>query len=220
MRLLLGSRSLAALPVFLGQVRHGATVIFVPTAANRLDDRAELIALFREPLVEMGFAVRDVDLDHMSGPEMAASLAGADVLFVGGGDPFYLAGRARRCGFDRAVTEAARRGIPYVGMSAGAMIAGPSLAPVSRVSPFDPEPGAPFDGWALTDCVVLPHHDQPGRAARHTEIVRAFEHRYAFAPLRDDEALMIEGDDPVIIDQRGNRYPVARPISRTPSRPF
>jgi dipeptidase E len=208
MPLFLGSQSLAALPPFLARAGRGPKVAFVPTAANRLEDREAMVAGFRKRLVSMALELEDVDLDELSSAAIAAAIRAADVVFVGGGDPFHLLARARERGFVHVVREAVARGVPYVGVSAGAMVAGPSLEPATATSPFAAPPDMPLEGFGLTELVILPHHNRPGRAARNGEAARIFGGRYALVPLRDHEAIVIEGGPPVFVDSAGSRRPI------------
>lgn len=190
MRLFLASLSLAGLRDFLGaKVRRAA---WVPTAADPLEDRDRVRALFAAMLDELGLSLLPIELDRDADPAIPARLAAVDCVIVTGGDPFHLLARARSSGFDRAVTTAVRGGLPYVGVSAGAILAGPSLEPHVLTSPFAPAEGQPLEALALTSRVVLPHHDREERALLHDVAQQQFA-RFELQPLRDDEALVIEG---------------------------
>lgn len=133
----------------------------------------------------------EVDVE-VADPE---ELKEADAIAVSGGDPFRLLDALRRSGAAQVVRRMVRAGCPYVGMSAGAVVAAPDIAPISLTSPF-PLPSA-FDstGLGLTRTLVLPHHDRPGRARRHAEAARRFGRELDLVPLADDEAAVVAGDD-------------------------
>lgn len=189
MRLFLASLSLAGLPEFLGaNVRRAA---WVPAAADPLEDRDRVRALFAAMLDELGLSLLPIELDRDADPGIPARLAAVECVIVTGGDPFHLLARARKSGFDRAVTTAARGGLPYVGVSAGSILAGPSLEPHVFTSPFTPAKDQPLEALALTNRVVLPHHDREERALLHDLAKQQFA-RFDLQPLRDDEALVIE----------------------------
>lgn len=50
-----------------------------------------------------------------------------DVIWIGGGNTFYLRWVLKKSGFDKAIAELLNSGIVYGGGSAGAIITGPSL---------------------------------------------------------------------------------------------
>src|SRR6185437_15033031 len=131
--------------------------------------------------------------------EARAIVSQCDAIAVSGGDPFHLLARLRGTGFDRVIAEAVARGVRYVGVSAGAMVAGPSLEPIVTTSPFAPAPGQALAGLGLTDIVVLPHHDRKGRAEKHADAMRRFAGRFAFQPLTNAEALVIEAGEARVV---------------------
>lgn len=189
MRLFLASLSLAGLPEFLGaSVRRAA---WVPAAADPLEDRDRVRALFAAMLDELGLSLLPIELDRDADAAIPARLAAVDCVIVTGGDPFHLLARARRSGFDRAVTTAVRGGLPYVGVSAGSILAGPSLEPHVLTSPFAPAKDQALAALGLTSRIVLPHHDREERALLH-DVARQQFARFDLQPLRDDEALVIE----------------------------
>jgi dipeptidase E len=192
--ILLASLELPALPGALDLSR----VAFVPTAANGLDDRAEIAAALRDPLVAAGAELADLDLDEVD--ELAPDALG-DVTCVAcsGGDPFHLLGAMRRSGFDRAVARAGGR-IHYLGMSAGAAVAGPSLAPLVGVSPFTPADG--LDGLRLAHVVPLVHDDRPGRRALHERAHRETGRDHRLLTLTDAEVAVVSGDMWEVVDVR------------------
>lgn len=189
MRLFLASLSLEAVPSFLGD--GGRRAAWIPAAADPLEDRARVRALFAGMLESLGFSLLPCELDRDGDPTIAARLAACDLVIVTGGDPFHLLARARASGLDRALREPLARGVPYVGVSAGAIVAGPSLEPHVLASPFAPPPGLALEGLALTDQVVLPHHDREERALLHDVARQKYGERFSLVPLRDDEALTI-----------------------------
>lgn len=190
MRIFLASLSLAALPDLLGpSVRR---VAWVPAAAERLEDGARVRALFGAMLDELGLSPLVCELDDGAGAGLAARLAASDAVIVTGGDPFHLLARLRASGMDRAMTAAVRGGLPYVGVSAGAIVAGPSLEPHVLTSPFAPAEDLSLEGLALTDRVVLPHADRDGNEHLHALARDRFGARLALEPLGDDEALIVE----------------------------
>lgn len=192
MRLFLASLSLAGLPDFLGAGARRAA--WVPSAADPLPDRDRVRALFAAMLDELGLSLLPVELDRDDDASIAARLAAVDCVIVTGGDPFHLLARARKSGFDRAVTTAVRGGLPYAGVSAGAILAGPSLEPHVLTTPFAPTKGQPLDALALTPRVVLPHHDREESALLHDVAKQQFAH-LDLSPLRDDEALIVENGE-------------------------
>lgn len=193
MSLYLSSTGVPRLERLLEVRAPGARTCLVPTAANHLPDREAIVHAALAALEQHGLEVEVLDLDEVD-LDAFGSPRDWHVLAVSGGDPFYLLRRARESGFEDFARQAVTAGALYVGISAGAMVAGPSLEPASMVSPFTPEEGQDLAGLHLTDTVVLPHHDHAGRAERHAAIVEHYRGYYAVELLADGEALVISSD--------------------------
>jgi dipeptidase E len=101
-------------------------VVFVPTAADLSDDPWYMRA-DRKTLVEMGFKVIDLSLKGKTQSEIKLTLDQADIIFVGGGNTFYLLDEANKSGFTELVPSYTKKGIIYVGSSAGSYIACPTI---------------------------------------------------------------------------------------------
>jgi dipeptidase E len=188
-RLLLASRGIPGLSGLLAA--RGPRALLVPTAANPLD-APEIADEVERELAAAGLDVERLDLDEATPLHMRA-VAAADVLAVSGGDPFHLLAAARRTGFEAAAREALTAGSVYVGYSAGAIVAGPTLEPLLWTSPFSPPAGLDLTGLCLSELLVLPHHDRPGRAERHAAARAAFAGRVRLEPLRDGELVVQDG---------------------------
>ena len=119
-------------------------------------------------------------------------MAAADVLAVSGGDPFHLLAAARRTGFGSAARAALDGGAVYVGLSAGAMVAGPTLEPLRLTSPFAPPPGSTSPA-----CGSAPCSSSPTTTARAGGAQRRGGGRIRgplrLEPLRDGDVLVDDG---------------------------
>eukprot|EP00470_Lotharella_oceanica_P007698 CAMPEP_0170179208 /NCGR_PEP_ID=MMETSP0040_2-20121228/16750_1 /TAXON_ID=641309 /ORGANISM="Lotharella oceanica, Strain CCMP622" /LENGTH=354 /DNA_ID=CAMNT_0010423119 /DNA_START=8 /DNA_END=1072 /DNA_ORIENTATION=+ len=61
--------------------------------------------------------------------DIAQRLDGADVIFVEGGNTYYLRHHMRKSGFDQIVKQKISEGVTYVGCSAGAIVTGQGIGP-------------------------------------------------------------------------------------------
>lgn len=131
MRLLLLSNSTNPEGTFLGHVGDVLRdflpsavqrVLFVPYAGVRLswDDYAARVA---ERLGTLGLAV---DALHEADDPVAA-VQRAEAIVVGGGNTFHLVKHLYESHLVRAIRARVREGVPYVGWSAGANVACPTL---------------------------------------------------------------------------------------------
>jgi dipeptidase E len=171
-RLLLASRGIPGLAALLEA--RGPRTLLIPTASPdpRIADEVE-----RE-LAGAGLEVVRREA------EQAGRLDAFDVIAVSGGNPYTLL--AAMGGFELP------GGVVYVGYSAGAIVAGPTLEPITLTSPFEPPDGLDLTGLGLTDVLVLPHDNRPGRAERNAAAVAAYPD-LRVQPLRDGELVIVDG---------------------------
>jgi dipeptidase E len=107
--------------------------LFLPFAGTTVawDDYTDRV---REALAPLGLAI---DGGHRVGdPEQA--LERAELVLVGGGNTFRLLAECRRRGWLAPLAGAARGGTPYVGWSAGAVLASPTIRTTNDMPIVDP----------------------------------------------------------------------------------
>lgn len=155
----------------------------------------------RARLVRFGYHVVNIDL-RKNGYE--DDLAAVDAVYLGGGDTFALMSGLRRSGADGIIADRVRDGMPYVGLSAGAVVAGPDIEPAALMD--DPGMGldlADFRGLGLTDTVVIPHADghlPPYPPALIDRTLNEYGDRFTLLPLYDDQALIVDAEGSRVVD--------------------
>lgn len=115
---------------------------------------------------------------------------GFDYVFAAGGNTFALRQAMMESDFDGKLRAYLNRGGVYVGESAGAIVAGPSLHGFERLdNHFD---GAPFEGMGITDVIIVPHNDSsdPRFRGRAPEIQKENQGRKV-VPLNDNEDFIV-----------------------------
>ena len=132
----------------------GACLFFVPFA---LYDRDTYAAMARERLTRMGYTFQ-------SAHEKGASLARADAIFVGGGNTFRLLDALYRHNLRGDIRYAVARGMPYVGSSAGSIVACPTLKTTKDMPVIQPPS---FDALELVPFQISPHYLDPDPTSTH-----------------------------------------------------
>jgi len=84
-----------------------------------------------------------------------AALRSADVIIVGGGNTFQLLGTCRARGLLDVIAEKVRAGVPYIGWSAGANLACPSISTTNDMPIVDPQG---FAALGLINFQINPHY--------------------------------------------------------------
>ena len=125
-----------AIAELLGSVRRVAFVPFASVSASW----GEYEALVQSGLAPVGVAVASV---HRAGDAaaMAAMVREAEAIVVGGGNTFHLLKVLQETGLLDVVRERARAGVPYVGWSAGSVVAGPTIRTTNDMPVVEPPRG-------------------------------------------------------------------------------
>lgn len=174
------------------------TVAFIPTAADPYKDKW-FVEDDRNKLKEKSFNLKDVDIKGKAKQELEDDLKDIDIIFVAGGNTFYLLEKARESGFDEIVKELVQKGVIYVGSSAGATFVCPTIEPVKTLDDPSKAPSLKsFEGLNLVDFVVLPHLGRENKE-KYEKIMREYEGRYKIIPLTDNQAVVVEGSEYQIV---------------------
>jgi dipeptidase E len=106
------------------------TLAHIITAAKVEEDKS-YAEEDKNKLVEAGFLVKDIDIEGKNENELMRILSGKDVIYVQGGNTFYLLKYVKESGFDKVVKNLINRGVIYIGVSAGTIIAGRNISSAS-----------------------------------------------------------------------------------------
>lgn len=200
-RLLLASYGIGALPALVDGDVAGLRFAFVPTAAGPDAEAKDWVQADLRQLERFGCEARTLDLAEVDADEVEAALGGLDGVFLTGGNSYLLLWHARRSGFAERVVPLVERGeLLYVGTSAGAMVAGPDLAPAASLDNRREVPELESSqALGLASFMVLPHDENPEARARHDEIVAAHP-SVSFIRLRDGSAVLVRGAAVEVVD--------------------
>jgi dipeptidase E len=165
------------------------------------NDEASLIE-GREILKNKGYTVELVDLrqwrDDRAG--LRAKLASADIFMLTGGNPYYLRSLMKETGADEIITELVQQGKAYVGASAAAVVAGPTLRYFDEQDDPNEAKEIIWEGLNLTQTIVVPHIDNAdfGEGCRKAgEQLKREGYRTVF--ITDAQAFLINGDHQQVI---------------------
>lgn len=192
-------------------------VFFVPHA---LFDRPAYTAKARARLERMGFALDSAD--ETSNPRRAARTA--EAVFVGGGNTFRLLAALYELDLLEPIRSRVAEGMPYVGSSAGAIVAGPGIG-TTKDMPIVQPPS--FAALSLLPFQISPHYLDPTSSTHmgetQEERIGQFleEHDRPVVGLREGAMLRVDGDEVMLrgiagarIFRRGAEPVEARPPCR------
>ena len=175
------------------------TVAYVPDAARLFagdPTHAPWVNTERDLLRGHGLEITELPLLSTPPADIDRILSESDAIYVAGGETFDLLHILRSTGADEIITRHVRAGLPYIGTSAGSVVAGPSIEAVALLD----DPGtAPdlhdYTGLGFTEHVIIPHAS--GSAPQFpisvfAETVRRFGEHHQLLLLRDGQALLVD----------------------------
>ncbi len=145
------------LTVLIGKNPSETKIGFIPTAANAEPGNKDWFINQFNNLIKYRFNWIDVIDISAPGVPWQDRLVGVDVILVCGGNTFHLLDQVRKTGFDEWLKENLDKKV-YVGISAGSIIATPTIA-VASVDDGDFNASGIEDltGLSLVDFEISPH---------------------------------------------------------------
>lgn len=197
LKLFLASKANEVLDKFAKLLPKSASeykVAFIPTAANTYESRP-FQELDRAKLLEFGFKVFDFDIEGKNESEVYDGLRNADIIFVAGGNSFYLLEKSRESGFDKFVKEAVGKGIIYVGSSAGSVIASPDITPTMPMDSHDIAKNlSDYKGLGFVNFTIVPHFGRDKYREKIAKIKSEYDDKFDLLFLTDQQAVVVDGE--------------------------
>ncbi len=166
-------------------------VLFIPFAAVTISFDA-YVAMARKRFAQMGYSVTGA---HKTTP---ASIRQFDAIVAGGGNTFRLLAETRERGWLAPIRTRVKAGVPFMGWSAGANLACPTIRTTNDMPVVDPKG---FNALNLVAFQINPHytdrklkgHGGESRDDRIAEFVK-MNPAVPVLGLREGSLVKVEGD--------------------------
>lgn len=196
----LPSETTEAFLKLLGKKPEEAKTCFIATAADLEKDKW-FVEKDRRRLLKLRFKITEIDLKQENEESLNEKLKDFDVVFVEGGNTFYLMKYIRESGFDKAIKLFLDRGGIYLGVSAGSYVAGPDISPAQWKHMFEDKNIVHLknlSGLNLVPFSVSPHFIEKDRKLLEK---KSKEVDYPIIALNDKQAIVVCGSKVKIIDK-------------------
>jgi dipeptidase E len=190
-RLLLLSLGISSIKQFVGESK-GLKMAFITTAGNTYSN-TWWVASDRKKLKKLGFRLFELDIKDKNLNQLTKLLLDKDILYVAGGNSFYLLEKMHKSGMDKLLPRLLDKGIMYVGSSAGAVVVGTNLKPISLLDDPSKAELTSTKALGLVDFVPLPHYGEKEYAKEFKQIIKQFGKKYKLVPITNKQAIIVNG---------------------------
>jgi len=168
--------------------------------ASRMEANADYVERDRKALQEVGFRVTDIALEDLTPDTAFGELNKFDIIYVQGGNTFYLLKQARACNFEQAV----RRFLEdpnkwYIGVSAGSYIACPTIEMGSWKRDKDQHGLDDLTGMNLVSFLLSVHYNREEYREILAERIPTANHPVRI--LTDDQAFLVKDGNVTLIGE-------------------
>ena len=180
---------------------NGKTVTYIPTAAiaEEIEGMAEAETRMLEGL---GLTVDELEVSTASEDNVREKLAKNDMIFVGGGNTFFLLQELKRSGADQIIAREAEKGKLYIGESAGAIAVCPDIGYSAEMDVPGKAPElTDYTGMGLVDFYVVPHMGHPEMGPAANSIIEKYSSLLGLKVIDDHQVILIEGDKVSILSE-------------------
>ena len=178
---------------------QGKVVTFIPTASTP-ESYKEYVKLGQESLEELGLKVTPLDVATASSEEIRSTLSEGDLIYISGGNTFFLLQELNRKGADKLIQREIETGKPYIGESAGAMILAPSIEYVQLMNEIQAAPDlTSFAALDLIEKYPLPHYQCFPFVEIGETVLATYGGRLSLVPITNHQAIIVRGRELSIV---------------------
>lgn len=173
----------------------GKRVTFIPTASV-VEKVNFYVKAGRKALEKLGLVVEELELSTASADEIKAKLIGNDLIYVSGGNSFFLLQELKRTGADQIIRDEVATGKLYIGESAGAIVAAPNIEYIKKMDSIKKAPElTDCDALKLVDFYPVPHQNEFPFKQAVEKIIAEFSESLNLLPINNHEAIVVTNDE-------------------------
>ncbi|CAM3444022.1 type 1 glutamine amidotransferase-like domain-containing protein [Erysipelothrix sp. HDW6B] len=174
-------------------------VAFIPTASY-----VETVDFYvddaRQWFESHNMTLTNLEIGALQEAEITSIIEASDIIYVSGGNTFYLLQELRKKNIDKAIENHVARGKWYIGESAGSIVCTPNIGYITLM---DNEAAATtltsHRGLNLVDIHIVPHQGNEYFDAEVDEIIETYSDTYNLCVIDDQQAVVVINDELNII---------------------
>jgi len=175
---------------------------------EKIEQNTEWLKTYKEEWEKKGYNVIIADLKE-DPTELRKKIESADVIDVMGGDVSYLLDWAKKSKLDSYLMEVLKKGVVYVGTSAGSGLISPDIG----LTWWEPDWKLDHVGLGIVDFIVVPHQNESDEQKSVEQLTKRREYLQTIINfpwriylLQDGQAIKVVGDEVEHIGAGAKRY--------------
>jgi len=133
-------------------------LLFIDTAAETEKGSKQWLKNDRDGLVKGGFQIKDFTITGKIKKQVEEAINSVDIVFVNGGNTFYLLDKMRKVGFESLIRDYLKKDGIYASSSAGSIVAGPNIELARELEDLDNYLNSiSTKGLDLVNFTMMPH---------------------------------------------------------------
>jgi len=190
MKILLSSNK----KIIADYIKQESKIGFIATASE-LDDDRWYMEKDKNDLLNMNMDLIDINITNETRTDILSKFNSVDAIFIAGGNCFYLLQQLNEKEVLNDLIEFANKKI-YIGSSAGACIASPSIDYLEKL---DDKTQAPllknYKAMNLINGYILPHYKSDEEYTKLIEEIMTENNTLNFITLTNEQAIIVTNND-------------------------
>lgn len=150
--------------------------------------------------VENGFIVTEIDVQNISQEDLNDILENCNIIYVSGGNSFYLLQEFKKKGLDNLIIQYIKLGKIYIGESAGSIILSPNIEYIMKMDDVSvAETLENYESLSAIDFYVVPHFNNMPFKSVVKKIINDYDNKLNLIPISNNQAIFIKDKEQKII---------------------
>lgn len=165
---------------------------YITTAGKSVPDESYM-EIRRKRMLELKWNFQEMDIAGKTEDELNRLFQNKDAIYLEGGNTFYLLKAIRESGFESILRRLLNSGAVFVGASAGAYVACPTIevATWKNTNKFNRHGVTDFTAMNLVPFLIVAHYTSGHDALIKSKIEKT---EYPVKLLTDQQAILVKGD--------------------------
>ncbi|WP_042348625.1 Type 1 glutamine amidotransferase-like domain-containing protein [Bacillus massiliigorillae] len=185
---------------FADEDLKGKTLTFIPTASIP-EEVVHYVDTAKEEFKKLGVVLEELDVAVASPEEIKEKLERNDLIYVSGGNTFFLLQELRRSGTDKIIKEQVDSGKLYIGESAGAIVTSPNIEYIRFMD--DKEKATQlktFEGLNLVEFYPVPHYSNEPFKDSTSAIIAHYDSALNLLPISNTQVIKVKENDVIVCE--------------------